>query len=128
VSAAGVLRLRPGSGNDHGRLLDMASGLGLFAEPSFADFSQPANRGLVGRCLREGRAVLAEDVSGEPDYFWVPSTRQVRSELDVPVEVGGALWGAISLQDTDLRSFDHADAELVASVAEQLAAALSSAE
>jgi diguanylate cyclase (GGDEF)-like protein len=128
VSAAGVLRLRAGSENGNGRLLEMATGLGLLGERSFLDFTQPANRGLVGRCLREGRAVLAGDVTREPDYFWVPVTREVRSELDVPVNVGGTQWGAITIQDTELCSFDQADSELVVSVAEQLAVALSSAE
>lgn len=123
VSAAGVMRLR-----DTGEVLDMPAGLGLFAEPSFAGFVQPSYRGLVGRCLREGGPVLAADVADEPDFYSVPATCDVRSELDVPVEVGGRSWGAISLQDTGPGAFDEADAQLLVAVAEQLATALGSVE
>ncbi|HYN52287.1 MAG TPA: diguanylate cyclase [Thermoleophilaceae bacterium] len=127
VSAAGVMRVRHSNGRP-GEVLDMATGLGLFAERSFTGFVQPAYRGLVGRCLREGRAVLATDVGTEPDFYSVPATREVRSELDVPVEVDGRPWGAITVQDTNVGAFDEADAELLVSVAVQLAAALSAAE
>ena len=128
VSAAGVMRLRADADNGGGRLLDVAAGLGIFGGPAFVGFIQPADRGLVGRCLRERRAVLASDVSGEPDYFAVPATREVRSELDAPVEVDGRPWGAITLQDTDLCAFDDADARLLVSVASQLAAAVRRAD
>ncbi len=127
VSAAGVMRLRAGHDNGNGRLLDMATGLGLFGKRTFLGFVQPAGRGLVGRCLRERRAVLASDVAAEPDYFSVPATREVRSELDVPVEIDGRPWGAITLQDTEPGAFDQADARLLVSVAAQLAAALGAA-
>jgi GAF domain len=127
VSATGVMRLRPG-GEDHpGRVLDMASGLGLFCDRYFLGFAQPAHRGLVGRCLREGRAVLAEDVAAEPDYFSTPATREVRSELDVPVRLGGHAWGAITVQDLRPAAFDEEDAGVLASVADQMATALRSA-
>ncbi|MDQ5833667.1 MAG: GAF domain-containing protein, partial [Actinomycetota bacterium] len=121
------MRLRHSNGRP-GEVLGMATGLGLFAERSFTGFVQPAYRGLVGRCLREGRPVLATDVGTEPDFYSVPATREVRSELDVPVEVDGRPWGAITVQDTNVGAFDEADAELLVSVAVQLAAALSAAE
>jgi diguanylate cyclase (GGDEF)-like protein len=127
VSAAGVMRLRDGKGNESARVLDMATGLGLFGKPSFLGFVQPADRGLVGRCLRERRAVLAHDVSAEPDYYSTRATREVRSELDVPVEVEGRPWGAISVQDCNAGAFDEEDARLLASVADQLAAAVRTA-
>ena len=127
VSAAGVMKLRYNHGRP-GELLDMATGLGLFAERSFTGFVQPSYRGLVGRCLREGRAVIATDVATEPDFYSVPATREVRSELDVPVEVGGRPWGALTLQDTKVGAFDEVDAQLLVAVAVQLAAALSAAE
>lgn len=127
VSAAAVMRLRYSSGWP-GELLDMVAGLGIFAERSFTGFVQPAYRGLVGRCLHEGRPVLATDVSTEPDFYSLPATREVRSELDAPVVLDGRPWGAITLQDVNAGAFDEADAQLLASVAAQLAAALRASE
>jgi diguanylate cyclase (GGDEF)-like protein len=124
VSAAGVMQLRPYTGRGGVRVLDMAAGLGLFAEEAFVGFEQPANRGLVGRCLRERRAVLVGDVTAEPDYFSTPTTREMCSELDVPIEIDGRPWGAITVQDCSPCAFDEVDAQLLVAVAGQLAAAL----
>jgi len=118
------MQLRPYTGRGGFRILDMAAGLGLFAQEEFIGFEQPANRGLVGRCLRERRAVLVGDVTAEPDYFSTPTTREVFSELDVPIEIDERPWGAITVQDCCPGAFDQVDAQLVVAVAGQLAAAL----
>jgi diguanylate cyclase (GGDEF)-like protein len=127
ASASGVMCLRRGVGAEPRSVLDMAVGLGLFGRPSFLGFTQPADRGLIGRCLREGRAVRAPDVFAEPDYYATEATGDVRSELDVPVRVSGRPWGAITLQDVRPGAFDDEDVRLVCSVADQLAAALRAA-
>lgn len=123
-TASAVMRVRPPNPAEPGPVLEMATGLGLFGDLSYLGFTQPADRGLIGRCVRERRPVLTGDVSTEPDYYVTPGTGSVRSELDVPVEVGGRPWGAITLQDDRLGAFDDEDARLLASVADQLAAAV----
>jgi diguanylate cyclase (GGDEF)-like protein len=127
TAATGVMCLRGGVGSEPHEVLDMAVGLGLFGDPYFLGFTQPADRGLIGRCLREGRAVRAADVSAEPDYYSTAVTRGVRSELDMPVLVAGRPWGAITLQDLHPGAFDEEDTRLVTAVADQLAAALRAA-
>jgi HD-GYP domain-containing protein (c-di-GMP phosphodiesterase class II) len=87
----------------------------------------PAKRGLISRCLRENRPVLAPDVRREPDYHATPVTEPTRCELDVPVVVNGRAWGAISVQSDHTDAFDEEDARLLRAVADQLAAALRSA-
>ena len=127
AAATGVMRVRRGVRDEPDAVLDMAVGLGLFGTPLFLGFSQPADRGLIGRCMREGRPVLTFDVASEPDYHSTEVTAPVRSELDVPVTVGGRSWGAITVQDVLPGAFDEEDARLLASVADQLAAALRAA-
>ncbi len=127
AAATGVMRVRRGVRDEPDAVLDMAVGLGLFGTPAFLGFSQPADRGLIGRCMRESRPVLTLDVSSEPDYHSTEVTTTVRSELDVPVLVGGRSWGAITVQDVLPGAFDDEDARLLASVADQLAAALRAA-
>ncbi len=127
AAATAVMRVRRGVRDEPEAVLDMAVGLGLFGTPAFLGFSQPADRGLIGRCMREGRPVLTFDVSSEPDYHSTEVTAPVHSELDVPVTVGGRSWGAITVQGVVPGAFDEEDARLLASVADQLAAALRAA-
>jgi HD-GYP domain-containing protein (c-di-GMP phosphodiesterase class II) len=121
ASASAVVRITA-----DGRI-ECAAGAGAFAEPSVAGHTQPADRGLIGRCLREDRAVLAPDVSREPDYVVTPGAPETRSELDVPVRVGGRAWGAITVQASETDAFDEEDTRLLKAVADQLGAALRSA-
>ena len=91
------------------------------------DWSQPAHAGLVGRCLRELRPVVADEVRAEPDYRDYETTRGIRSELDVPVVVHGERWGAINLESDQPAAFDEQDIRLMDTVAELLGSALGSA-
>ena len=124
AGAVGVMQLRPHDDPEGRRVMEMAAGFGLFAKPEFRGLEQRADRGLVGRCLRERGSVLVGDVTGEPDYYSTEATREVCSELDVPIEIDGLPWGAITVQDCSPGAFDEVDAQLLVSVAGQLASAL----
>ena len=94
----------------------------------WAGWSAPMNSGLLGRCLMEGRTVKIGNVGSEPDYRTTPITLDTRSELDVPVWIGGRSWGAITVQETSVDAFADEDARLLETVADQLGAALHSVE
>jgi diguanylate cyclase (GGDEF)-like protein len=119
--AAAIVRL----GADRGH--ELVAGAGPLADSGVRRYTPPAGRGLISRCLRENRAVLAPDVSREPDYHPTPVTAATRCELDVPVTVGGRQWGAITVQSTEVDAFDEEDVRLLGAVADQLGAALRSA-
>jgi diguanylate cyclase (GGDEF)-like protein len=106
---------------------ELLAGAGHLADPSVRRYTPPTGRGLISRCLRENRPVLAPDVRLEPDYYSTPVTKSTRSELDVPVVVGGVPWGALSVQSNETDAFDEEDVRLLRAVADQLAAALRSA-
>jgi diguanylate cyclase (GGDEF)-like protein len=116
--ATALIRLRDD------RTLEMVAGAGAFMLPEARDWTIPAERGLVGRCLRERRVVLAVDVLREPDYEPTPATADVCSEIDVPVLVDGRPWGALSLQSTRAGAFDEGDAHMLRAAAHQLSAGL----
>jgi diguanylate cyclase (GGDEF)-like protein len=120
--ATAIFRLR-----DDG-VVELAAGAGAFARPEVRGYTQPLERGLVGRCLREGGVVLASDVTREPDYAITEATPEIRSELDVPLVVDGRRWGAISLQSTEYDAFDDGDAGMLRAAAHHLSGALRSAE
>jgi diguanylate cyclase (GGDEF)-like protein len=89
-------------------------------------WSQPLNAGLIGRCMRELRPVVADDVRAEPDYREADKTGSIRSELDVPVLVHGNPWGVINLESDQPAAFDEQDIRLMNTVAELLGSALGS--
>lgn len=119
MQATALVRVR-----DDG-LVEQTAGLGAFEQTR--GHTMPAHHGLVGRCLRELRVVLVGDVTREPDYAATPATRDVRSELDVPVIVDGRPWGALTIQSTEPNAFDEGDASIIRSAAHQLAAGLRAA-
>jgi diguanylate cyclase (GGDEF)-like protein len=119
--AAAIVR----RGQDGGH--ELVVGAGKLGDPSVKRYTPPTGRGLISRCLRENRTVLAADVRREPDYHQTPVTVATRCELDVPVVVDGQLWGAITVQSGEPEAFDEEDARLLRAVAHQLGAALRSA-
>jgi HD-GYP domain-containing protein (c-di-GMP phosphodiesterase class II) len=88
---------------------------------------QPRAAGVIGRCLREGRTIVIEDVRAEAAYEATDETMDVRSELVSPLWVGDQLWGAINLEALEAKAFDEDDARLVQTVADQVGSALRSA-
>ena len=65
---------------------------------------------------------------GEPDYDVTPETADVRSELVAPLLVEGSVWGAINLEELVEDAFDDEDAQLLCILANQVAAAIRSAQ
>jgi GAF domain-containing protein len=98
-----------------------------FARLGIDHWAQPLDSGLIGRAVRERRPVVSGDVRSEPDYRIVPGMFDVRSEIAVPIWVGGELWGAIDLEEVRANAFDEGDARLMQTVAAQLGMALRAA-
>ncbi len=99
-----------------------------FARSEERGWTQPSGAGVIGRALRERRAVVVPDVRLEAGYKPTPHVAEMRSELVAPIWVGGRLWGAIDVEESRVAAFDDEDARLVQIVADQLGAALRSAE
>jgi diguanylate cyclase (GGDEF)-like protein len=90
-------------------------------------WSQPRDAGLIGRCLRKRRPVVCGNVAADPEYRVTSETRAVKSELVVPLVVGGRLWGAINIEELSRDAFDEDDVRAVQTVADQVGSALLSA-
>jgi len=118
IGARGVCAVRLRDDRTH----QAVAGAGAFAD--FTGRVGTAGRGLLGRCLRENRPVLAGDVRAEPDYVPSDVGIEIRSELDVPIRVGGVVWGALSVQGGEVDEFGEHDVRLVSTVADLLGAAL----
>jgi diguanylate cyclase (GGDEF)-like protein len=92
------------------------------------DWTQPVSDGMIGRCLRERAPLLVNAVHDDPDYVVTPETADVRSEMVAPLLVEGEVWGAINLEELVEDAFDDEDAQLLSILANQVAAAIRSAQ
>ena len=111
-----------------GETLEVAAGRGAaYGVPEGEVWRQPLGSGVIGRCMRERRTLVVNDVARDADYFASPATEAVRSELAAPIWVGPELWGVLDLQEAAEDAFDESDARLIETVADQLGAALRSA-
>jgi diguanylate cyclase (GGDEF)-like protein/PAS domain S-box-containing protein len=99
-----------------------------FVALALRDWTQPVSEGIIGRCLRERAPLMINEVHGDPDYAVTPETSDVRSELVAPLLVEGSLWGAINLEELVEDAFDDEDAQLLSILANQVAAAIRSAQ
>ncbi|HEX8052951.1 MAG TPA: GAF domain-containing protein [Thermoleophilaceae bacterium] len=112
--------------SEDGESIDLLAGRGA-AYQEVTAWRQPIAAGVIGRCLRERRTIVVNDVSRDSDYFATAATEAVRSELVSPIWVGPELWGALDVQEVNEGAFDEADARLIETVTDQLGAALRSA-
>jgi diguanylate cyclase (GGDEF)-like protein/PAS domain S-box-containing protein len=99
-----------------------------FVALAMREWSQPVSDGVIGRCLRERAPLLVNDVRAEPDYAVTPETADVRSELVAPLMVEGEVWGALNLEELVEDAFDDEDSQLLCILANQVAAAIRSAQ
>jgi L-methionine (R)-S-oxide reductase len=72
------------------------------------------DRGVCGACARTRQVQLVPDVSQFPSH--IACDDRTRSELVVPVVVGGELRAVLDLDSPHLDAFDRAEADLLVSL------------
>jgi PAS domain S-box-containing protein len=83
------------------------------------------DEGIVGRAARGGRTVRVDDVAAEPDYVnWWPDTK---SEIAVPVRIGGVVEAVVNVESDRAAAFTEADVVVLETAANQLANAIENA-
>jgi PAS domain S-box-containing protein len=80
--------------------------------------------GVVGRVTGSGESHIALDVKTDSAHLQNPSLPDTRSEMAVPLRVGGTVIGALDVQSTEEAAFDQADVEILQVLADQLAVAI----
>ena len=85
----------------------------------------PPGKGVCGAAVRAGKSQLVHDVRAFPGHIACDDAS--RSELVVPLTVGGRLWGVLDLDSPEPNRFDEEDQaalEKIAALVETQAARL----
>ena len=79
---------------------------------------------LVARAAREGKGVIVNDVTQTPDFLPNPLLPDTRSELAVPMVVGGNVIGVFDIQSDQVGRFTESDINIQTTLAAQLAVSI----
>ncbi len=108
--------------------LVMRTRVGDFAHLFPPDHRLKLGQGLVGWAGYYGKSLLVNDVDAEPRYVNLyPDLIPTRSELSVPIGVGGEVVGVLDVQSPQLNAFDENDVMVIETVADQVAIAIENA-
>jgi putative methionine-R-sulfoxide reductase with GAF domain len=113
--------------DEAGENLVLASGAGEPGRQMMAKgLSIPLNReqSLVARAARERKGVTVNDVTQAPDFLPNPLLPDTRSELAVPMIVGGNVIGVFDIQSEQIGRFTDADVNIQTTLAAQLATSI----
>jgi GAF domain-containing protein len=83
--------------------------------------------GIVGYVTQNAKARIALDVGKDAVYFDNPDLPQTRSEMALPLIVGGQMLGALDVQSTEAQAFSEEDISTLQILAEQIAIAIRNA-
>lgn len=79
---------------------------------------------LVARAARERQGVTVNDVTQAPDFLPNPLLPDTRSELAVPMIVGGQVIGVFDIQSDQVGRFTESDVNIQTTLAAQLATSI----
>jgi GAF domain-containing protein/HAMP domain-containing protein len=83
--------------------------------------------GIVGYVVDQKRARIALDVGDDAVYFDNPDLPTTRSEMALPLMVGGNVTGALDVQSEQPNAFSDEDIEVLSTLANQVAVAIENA-
>lgn len=84
-------------------------------------------RGIVGFVVAEGRPRIALDVGEDAVFLANPDLPETRSELALPLLVGGRILGALDVQSKEPNAFTEEDVATLQVLADQIAIAIENA-
>ena len=116
--------------NENGDRLNLVAGAGQVGQQMVAEgwsISLLREKSLVAWAARERKGIIVNDVQQEPDWLPNPLLPDTRSELAVPLIVGGQVLGVLDVQADEVDHFTEEDVRIKTTLATQVAVALQNA-
>ncbi len=85
------------------------------------------SQSIIGWVTANNQPRIASEVGDDPVHFRNELLPETRSELAVPLQVGGTVLGALDVQSTSPDTFKTEDLEILQTLADQLSAAIQNA-
>ncbi|MCJ7435211.1 MAG: GAF domain-containing protein [Anaerolineales bacterium] len=83
--------------------------------------------GIVGYVTGSGNARIALDTGADAVHFDNPDLPDTRSELALPLRIGGQIIGALDVQSIEANAFSQEDVQILSTLADQIAIAIQNA-
>jgi len=111
--------------DEDGETLRMAGGTGEVGKTLLErGHSLPLGKGLVGRAAAIRQVVLVPETRSDPNWLPNPLLPETQAEIAVPILAGDTVLGVLDVQNNAPNSLTAQDAELIQSIADQVAIAL----
>ncbi len=111
--------------SDDGYSLNMVGGTGEAGQTMLdRGHAVRMGQGLVGRAAETNLVVLVPDTAQAENWLPNPLLPDTKAEIAVPISIGDTVLGVLDVQDDEVDGLSQTDANLLQSIANQVAVAL----